>query len=443
MSKTYLFRIWLFITLGFVAITFTSCDESYPYENPYNPNNPNNVTGVVINGVEWATCNVNTPGTFAAKPEDFGLFYQWNLKKAWPVSGDITGWNTIAPGGSTWEKDNDPSPAGWHVPTFDEISSLLDTENVTNEWVTQKGVTGSRFTDKATGNSIFLPAAGWRYHNVGTFIYAGMSGNYWSSSTFDFDDPDIVDAYYLGFSNFDGIDLGYGLGDLGYSCDVDFCERICGYCVRSVRDTKVDQTDTDTDAIVKVVNVEINGIKWATHNLNTTGTFTNKPEDFGMLYQWNRKKGWPATRDDIVGWDDSTPEGVTWETVNDPCPAGYRVPTHEEIKTLFEIEKVTAEAAILEGVTGIKFTDITTKNSIFFPAAGYRSGNTWFDSTYRINRNYNYHGAYWSSTEYEYDRISAYGFYFSFNYMGTALDYVNKDSDEFKKVARSIRPVAE
>ena len=40
-------------------------------------------TGVEINGVTWATRNVDAPGTFAAKPEDMGMFYQWNSKVSW------------------------------------------------------------------------------------------------------------------------------------------------------------------------------------------------------------------------------------------------------------------------------------------------------------------------------------------------------------------------
>jgi len=37
-------------------------------------------TGVVINGVKWATRNVDKPGTFVANPEDFGMLYQWNRR---------------------------------------------------------------------------------------------------------------------------------------------------------------------------------------------------------------------------------------------------------------------------------------------------------------------------------------------------------------------------
>ncbi|MCL2510946.1 MAG: hypothetical protein FWF09_02730 [Bacteroidales bacterium] len=33
--------------------------------------------------MKWAIWNVDKPGTFAAKPEDAGTFYQWNRKIGW------------------------------------------------------------------------------------------------------------------------------------------------------------------------------------------------------------------------------------------------------------------------------------------------------------------------------------------------------------------------
>lgn len=32
--------------------------------------------GVEINGLIWATRNVDAPGTFAKNPEDYGMYYQ-------------------------------------------------------------------------------------------------------------------------------------------------------------------------------------------------------------------------------------------------------------------------------------------------------------------------------------------------------------------------------
>ena len=136
-------------------------------------------TGVVINGVKWASSNVDTPGTFAEKPESPGMFYQWNRKIAWATTGSITGWNTSNPKGTIWEKPNDPSPAGWRVPTMDELNKLLDKDKVNDEIVNVNGVNGHRFTDKATGNFIFMPYVGF-LNEKGAF-QNGMCG-FWSST---------------------------------------------------------------------------------------------------------------------------------------------------------------------------------------------------------------------------------------------------------------------
>ena len=141
--------------------------------------------GILINGVRWATSNVDSPGTFAANPEDLGMLYQWNRRVAWPATRNVTGWKSSTPLGSKWEKANDPSPAGWRVPTHNEIIKLSDEEEVIDEWVTINGVKGRKFTDKTTGNSIFLPAAGYRSGNGGAMYGNGIDGYYWSSTLYD------------------------------------------------------------------------------------------------------------------------------------------------------------------------------------------------------------------------------------------------------------------
>ena len=162
--------------------------------------------GVVINGVRWATRNVGAFGTFATKPEDPGMFYQWNRKKTWPATGTVTGWDKSIPVGDTWSKSNDPSPVGWRVPTLYEIKTLFDTKRVSNEMTTLNGVNGLKFTDRTTGNSLFLPAAGYREcfgGSGGTLYFVGKDGFYWSS-TANADDA----AYALNFGS--GWDWSYG-----------------------------------------------------------------------------------------------------------------------------------------------------------------------------------------------------------------------------------------
>ncbi|MDR0873642.1 MAG: fibrobacter succinogenes major paralogous domain-containing protein [Prevotellaceae bacterium] len=139
--------------------------------------------GVIINGVKWATRNVDAVGTFAATPESAGKFYQWNRKTAWAAEGEtVENWDSTYPEGTEWTAANDPSPAGWRVPTRKEQATLLDAAKVTKVWTTQNGVNGYKFTDKTTNNSLFLPAAGYRNDSDGTLSSAGSYGAYWSGT---------------------------------------------------------------------------------------------------------------------------------------------------------------------------------------------------------------------------------------------------------------------
>jgi len=203
--KKMFFSLGLLLSVSLASVVFSSCEgednSGQEQTDPNNPNNPGGSTltsdvGVMINGVKWATRNVDAVGTFAAKPEDAGMFYQWNRKKAWPATGTVSGWDSSVPTGTAWEKSNDPSPAGWRVPTFDEIKKLFDTEKVSNEWTIQNGVNGRKFTDKTTNKSIFLPAAGYRNNSAGTLYGVGSFGFYWSSTAYD-----TLNAYYLNFGS--------------------------------------------------------------------------------------------------------------------------------------------------------------------------------------------------------------------------------------------------
>jgi uncharacterized protein (TIGR02145 family) len=151
-----------------------------------------------INGVCWATRNVDAPGTFAATPEDAGMFYQWNSNIGWSATGtavpsDGTSiWNSAWNGNNatTWETTNNVCPTGWRVPTHAEQESLANTGSV---WTTPNGVTGRLFG--TAPNTIFLPAAGYRNINNGTLYNVGTFGDYWSSTA------NSPNSYFLHFRN--------------------------------------------------------------------------------------------------------------------------------------------------------------------------------------------------------------------------------------------------
>ncbi len=176
-----LFSFALLSALAFGALTMASCSIE---------------AGVVINGLYWARRNVDAPGTFAATPEHAGMFYQWNHKKGWPTKGSITDWASNNEPGDSWTAANDPCPLGWRVPTNVEFIQLLDEAKVVRFWTTQNGVDGMRFTDRASGRFIFLPAVSYRRFNDGSVDTVGHFGEYWSSS------PNFSnDAWELGFDS--------------------------------------------------------------------------------------------------------------------------------------------------------------------------------------------------------------------------------------------------
>ncbi len=84
----------------------------------------------------------------------------------------------------------------WRLPTKDEIDELVS--KCTQEWTTLNDHKGYKVTGP-NGNSIFLPAAGWR---LGTSLNnAGERGYYWSATPLE-DYTDDACNLYFGRSSF-------------------------------------------------------------------------------------------------------------------------------------------------------------------------------------------------------------------------------------------------
>jgi hypothetical protein len=144
--------------------------------------------------VKWATCNVG-----ADSPEDYGDYFAWGETSPkstynWSTykwcnasSSTLTKYNTDSSYGTVDNKtqlamSDDAARANWgsswRMPTHDEWKELR--ENCSWTWTTQNGVKGYKVTSKTNGNSLFLPAAGYR--NDSSLSGAGSRGDYWSSS---------------------------------------------------------------------------------------------------------------------------------------------------------------------------------------------------------------------------------------------------------------------
>ncbi|MBQ9417828.1 MAG: hypothetical protein IJU19_04525, partial [Bacteroidales bacterium] len=103
--------------------------------------------------------------------------------------------------------------SGARTPTKAEWEELMN--NTTATWTTRNGVSGRLFT-AANGNSIFLPAAGFRYGT--SFGGVGSGGDYWSSSLYE---GSPGGAWYFYFSSSNQY--------------VDSNDRYFGFSVRAVR----------------------------------------------------------------------------------------------------------------------------------------------------------------------------------------------------------------
>ena len=142
--------------------------------------------------VKWATCNVG-----ASSPSSGGNYYAWGeiSTKSTYTGGNSTTYREIY-GDISGDERYDAARANWggswRMPTKAECEELVN--NCTWKWTTQGGVNGYRVTSKKNGNSIFLPAAGYR--DGSSLDYAGVFGDYWSSTPYGCYSED---ASYLGF----------------------------------------------------------------------------------------------------------------------------------------------------------------------------------------------------------------------------------------------------
>ena len=215
----HLLNLSLFLVIGLFIVS--SCNKEKEKSTDPEPPTPPELEGIVINGVRWATCNVDMPGTFAAHPEDAGMFYQWNRKVGWSSTNPLvnsdggTQWDNTYPSGD-WDPENDPCPHGWRTPTGEELQSL---EKAKPQFGELNGVPGCFFGDKS--NPLFLPAANGRegisgMSNPGGSEYRNC-GYYWSSSV-----NDAYKAFHLWFN-----------GNIEY-IETDYIGRRNALCVRCV-----------------------------------------------------------------------------------------------------------------------------------------------------------------------------------------------------------------
>ena len=228
--------------IGFVNMEefYTSCPDS---------NHPHMIDLGLPSGTKWACCNVG-----ASAPEEYGNHYAWGETRPKSSYYEVTysyftGKDKDRDGWYDWEDtDHDGFDdkknfsivdigsdiagtiydaatanwgAPWRMPTLAQMQELLN--NTTSIWTSENGVNGWKFTG-SNGGTVFLPAAGTRWH--GEFHYgAGAWANYWSSSLDDESGANDWSHYYWAY-DLDGYSESVGLTAKG---------RPVGLSVRPVR----------------------------------------------------------------------------------------------------------------------------------------------------------------------------------------------------------------
>ena len=163
-------------------------------------------------GTLWATCNVG-----ASKPEEYGDYFAWGET----TTKGIYNWSTYkyfkgssltmtkycnssifgtVDNKTELEPTDDAATAnwgsGWQMPSYAQFNELINSSYTTTTWTTLNGKYGRKISSKSNGNSIFLPAAGYRYD--ASLDNAGSYGFYWSRSL---NTSYSYYAYYLSFDS--------------------------------------------------------------------------------------------------------------------------------------------------------------------------------------------------------------------------------------------------
>ncbi|MBU0675638.1 MAG: hypothetical protein KJ950_13435 [Proteobacteria bacterium] len=262
---------------------------------------------------------------------------------------------------------NNPCPAGFRMPTHTE----LETERVS--W-------GSQNSAGAYASPLKHTQPGLRDRKDGSIDQVGSGGYYWSSTA------NGNTAQYLSFNsgsaymdNYLGRSVGYSIRCIQddafvYDYDGDGFTVSQGDCddgdstihpgATDVPGDGIDQDCSGSDATISFGTVTSVGQVWMDRNLGASqvATNSNDSEAYGDLYQWGRgtdgheKRDSPSTStlslsdtpghgsfilNAISPYDWRSPQNDTlWQGVsspNNPCPAGFRLPTETE----FETERVS------------------------------------------------------------------------------------------------------
>ena len=260
-------------------------------------------------GLLWATCNVG-----AETAEEYGDYFAWGETQPkdyyyWSTyqycngsSSTLTkycnnssnGYNGYTDNLTTLLPEDDAATANWgsdwRMPTNEEWQELYNNTTVT--WTTRNGVDGRLFT-ASNGNSLFLPAAGFR--NGSYLAGAGGNGDYWSSS--------------LNATGYPSRALGFDFGS--GSCGMYNYDRNYGLSVRAVHFSTQNTAPTGAINGKFTINADGDQVYFSQGNLQYIGSaatpywkFADNQWDYIGETPGQNSSNQNADRD-IFGWGTS------------------------------------------------------------------------------------------------------------------------------------------
>jgi len=159
---------------------------------------------LVIDGVCWASANIDNPQTFASRADMYTKFYQWNRLTAYSADDPLTpAWNTTMDSSETWTVN--PCPPNWRIPSRTEYQLLHSSGSTWANENTRGNQIGGRFygPSHATcslpnnmSGCAFFPASGSRNLTTGALTYGATRGFCWSSTQ-----ASNTNGYYLDFNS--------------------------------------------------------------------------------------------------------------------------------------------------------------------------------------------------------------------------------------------------
>ena len=307
---------------------------------------------------KWACCNVG-----ASAPWEYGGYYAWGEteekdKYDWDTynycNDNYTNCQNIGVyiTGTKYDVAHVKWNGKWYMPNIEQYKLLLD--NSTYKWITVQGVRGILYT-ASNGNSIFLPAAGFRKEEETALVKEFCT--YWLS-TQKLNDKSLRRAYF--FSN-----DGWSEFNRCYGCNVRPI-FISNNKSKSDRGSYLVCPDNKHPHVIDLGFVG----KWACCNMGASA-----PWEYGSYYAWGdteekdnydsktyKHKRYPDVGNDIAF--------TIYDVAHVKWGGNWRMPNKEQIELL--INNCASEWTTFSSTYGVYGRKFTAPNggSIFLPAAG-------------------------------------------------------------------------